>query len=165
MSHENLHFGLFLKNTGRSGNARSARQLLRQAMCSIKKLFHSLLLPTWALFFFFNVCLFILRERDTESRGGADREGDTEAQAGSTPSAQSLTWGSNSRTVRSCPEPKPRVRCSDAQLTEPSGRPRTQTLEIIRNMSPPLGQSGESTLGKRTDVCLLLRVRNLRINI
>ena len=37
---------------------------------------------------------------------------------GSELSAQSLTWGSNSSTARSCPEPK-----SDAQPTEPPRRP------------------------------------------
>ena len=54
------------------------------------------------------------------SEGGAGREGDTESETapGSELSAQSLTWGSNSQTARSCPEPK-----SDAQPTEPPRRP------------------------------------------
>ena len=34
------------------------------------------------LLLFFNVCLFF-RERQSESRGGAEREGDKEAEAGS----------------------------------------------------------------------------------
>ena len=42
------------------------------------------------------------------SGGGAEREGDTESEAapGSELSAQSPTWGSNPRTMRSGPEPK-----------------------------------------------------------
>ena len=43
-------------------------------------------------------CLFILREREREpSRGGAEREGERESQAGL--SAQSLARGSNPRTI------------------------------------------------------------------
>ena len=49
------------------------------------------------------------RERETQNRKQAP---------GSEPSAQSLTWGLNSRTVRSRPELK-----SDAQPTEPPRRP------------------------------------------
>ena len=41
--------------------------------------------------------------------GGAEREGDRESQTGSALSAQTPKWGSNSPTVRSCPELKPRV--------------------------------------------------------
>ena len=62
----------------------------------------------------FNIYLF-LRERETEkeresvSRGGAEREKDIQNQKqapGSQLSTQSPTWGSNSWTVRSCPELK-----------------------------------------------------------
>ena len=55
------------------------------------------------------------------SWGGADREGDTECEAGSRLWAVSTspTRGSNSQTVRSWPGPK-----SDAQPTEPPRRPR-----------------------------------------
>ena len=35
------------------------------------------------------------------SRAWAEREGDTESEAGSEPSAQSPTWGLNSQAVRS----------------------------------------------------------------
>ena len=54
------------------------------------------------------------------SRGGAEREGDTESEAGSRLqlSAQSPTQGSNSRTMISGPELK-----SDAQPTEPPRHP------------------------------------------
>ena len=52
---------------------------------------------------FFNVYFW---ERQCVSRGVAEKEGDTEPQAGSRLSAQSLMRGSNSRTVRSRPEPK-----------------------------------------------------------
>ena len=38
---------------------------------------------------------------ESANRGGAQREGDVESEAGSKLSAQSLTWGSNSQTVRS----------------------------------------------------------------
>ena len=59
---------------------------------------------------FFNVYLFILRDKEQVSRGGAERErereGERGSQAGSMLSAQSRTWCSNSRTVRSWPEPK-----------------------------------------------------------
>ena len=52
--------------------------------------------------------MFILRDREERmSGGGADRE----SQAGSVLSVQSLMWGSNSQTVRSRHEPRPRVGC------------------------------------------------------
>ena len=60
-------------------------------------------------------------QRQSMSRGGAERQGDTESKAGSKLSAQSPTWGSNSQTARSWPEPK-----SDAQLTEPPRHPRKE---------------------------------------
>ena len=63
------------------------------------------------------------------SRGGTEREGETQnpKQApGSELSAQSPTRGSNSRTVRSWPEPK-----SDTQPTEPPRRPRNTTFVMI----------------------------------
>ena len=61
--------------------------------------------------------------------GRAQREGDTESETGpgSELSAQSPTRGSNSRTVRSWPEPK-----ADAQSTEPPRSPNNSTW-IIRN--------------------------------
>ena len=43
--------------------------------------------------FFFNVYLFIVRERYTDSGGKAEREGERESQAELTLSAQSLTQG------------------------------------------------------------------------
>ena len=62
-------------------------------------------------FFFFLINLFTFRERERERereqvhtqwpRKGRDREGERESQADSSLSAQSLTWGLNSRTVRS----------------------------------------------------------------
>ena len=52
------------------------------------------------LLIIFNVYLF-LRERDSVSEGGAERETQTEAAPGSELSAQSLTRGMNSRTMRS----------------------------------------------------------------
>ena len=51
------------------------------------------------------------RERGRTSGRGADREGDTESQAGTMLSVQTWTQGRISRTVRSRPEPKPRVGC------------------------------------------------------
>ena len=61
----------------------------------------------YKIIFFFSICLF-LRERQSVSKGGAEREGDTESKAGSRlwAAAQSLMWGSNSQTMRSWPEPK-----------------------------------------------------------
>ena len=64
----------------------------------------------------FKKCLFIYfeskreRERESTSRGGAEREAERECQADSTLSTQSWMQGSILRTVRSWPEPKPRVR-------------------------------------------------------
>ena len=53
----------------------------------------------------------MLRERESMSSGGAKRKGDRESQAGSTLSAQSLTWDSIPQTVRSGPKLKPGVGC------------------------------------------------------
>ena len=50
-------------------------------------------------------------ERENVSRGGAEIEGEKESQAGPMLSVQSLMWGLNSRSVRSWPEPKSRIRC------------------------------------------------------
>ena len=52
---------------------------------------------------FFKVYLSLT---DRESKGGAEREGDRESQAGSTLSGWSPIWGSNPPTMRSWPEPK-----------------------------------------------------------
>ena len=49
-------------------------------------------------------------ERESTHEQGQRREGEREAQAGSTLSVQSLMRGSNSWTTRSRPEPKSRVR-------------------------------------------------------
>ena len=51
-----------------------------------------------------------LREREHTKWGGAEKKGEREAHAGSVLSAQSLPWGSISRTVRSRHETKSRVR-------------------------------------------------------
>ena len=59
------------------------------------------------------------REREPEQGRGTERETQNKKQApGSELSAQSPTWGSNPRIVRSSPEPK-----SDAYPTEPPRRP------------------------------------------
>ena len=61
------------------------------------------------------------REREIvwAGKGQKERETRNPKQApGSEPSAQSPTWGSNSQTMRSWPEPK-----SDASLTEPTRCP------------------------------------------
>ena len=72
--------------------------------------------------FFKNVYLFLERERENMSRGGAEREGDTESKSNQAPgselSAQSPMWGLNPWTTRSWPELK-----LDAQLTEPLRHP------------------------------------------
>ena len=68
-----------------------------------------------------------LRERDRAWAGEGQRERETQnlKQApGSELSAQSPTRGSNPRTVRSWPEPKP-----DAQPTEPPKRPSSPSLK------------------------------------
>ena len=50
----------------------------------------------------FNIYLFLRdRERQSMSRGGADRGEDTKQAPGSELSAQSLKWGLNSQTMRS----------------------------------------------------------------
>ena len=51
---------------------------------------------------FFNVYLF-LRERERESRGGADREGDTESETGS-------------RLRAICPEPDAGLELTDREI-------------------------------------------------
>ena len=74
--------------------------------------------------FFF--ILFIYFETEIESGGGAGGEvRETESQAGSTLSVQSLMWGSHSWTARSWPEPKSRV--GHLELTEPPGPPLIDT--------------------------------------
>ena len=73
------------------------------------------------VFFFFNVYFIFGTERDRAWTGEGQRERETQNRKqapGSKPSAQSLTRGSNSLTVRSWPEPK-----SEAQPTEPPRRP------------------------------------------
>ena len=50
--------------------------------------------PAYGIFYFLK---FIYFERDRASGGGADREGHREPQAGSTLSAWSPMWGSNSQ--------------------------------------------------------------------
>ena len=72
------------------------------------KFYHIVFPLLSSLFYFFDVYLFILRER--ESRGGTEREGDKESQSGSALPMQSPMWGSNSQSLRSWPEPKSRVR-------------------------------------------------------
>ena len=61
------------------------------------------------LIFFFIFLMFIF-ERERESArvqvGEGQREGDTKSEAGSRLSAQSLMRDSNSRAIRSQPEPK-----------------------------------------------------------
>ena len=66
-----------------------------------------------------NMYLFFRKsQRQSMSRGGAERDGDMESEAGSELSSQNLMWGLNSQTVRSSPEQK-----SDTQLTEPPRHP------------------------------------------
>ena len=48
------------------------------------------------------------REREREQAGEGEAQRERESQAGSVLSAQSLTWDSNPRTVRSWPKLKPR---------------------------------------------------------
>ena len=69
---------------------------------------------------YFLLHLFIF-ERQSTSRGGVEREGDTDPKQapGSQLSAQSPMRGSNSQTARSWPEPK-----SDAQPAEPPRCPK-----------------------------------------
>ena len=79
--------------------------------------------------------LFILRERESMSgRGGRERGRGRKSQAGSALSAWSPLWGSNSQnreitreTVRSRPEPKPRV----GRLTEPPRLPSTASFKLF----------------------------------
>ena len=72
-------------------------------------LYHALICP------FFEVYLFIFRERGREQvrewQRDRERERERESQAGSALPAWSLTWGLNSQTVRSRPVRKPRVGC------------------------------------------------------
>ena len=52
-------------------------------------------------FFFFKFIILRENERVSMSRGGAEREGERESQAGPALSVQSPTWGLNSGAVRS----------------------------------------------------------------
>ena len=73
--------------------------------------------PSVVLFFsilFIIFLKFIYFERENMSRGRAESKGERGSQAGSTPSVQSWTCGSNLQTVRSRPELK-----SDAGLSPP----------------------------------------------
>ena len=86
------------------------------------------------IYFFKFVFIYFERDRDSTSGGGAEREGDRESQAGSALSAWSPLWGSNSQnreitreTVRSRPEPKPRV----GRLTEPPRLPSTASFKLF----------------------------------
>ena len=54
--------------------------------------------------------IYFERECVCAQVGEEQREGETESQAGSALSTKSPTWGSNSRTVKSRPEPKSKVR-------------------------------------------------------
>ena len=65
------------------------------------------LLSCSSSFFLKFISSFWKRLRESTSRGGAERE--KESQVGSTLSMQSLTWGSISQTMSSWPEPKLRV--------------------------------------------------------
>ena len=83
-------------------------------------------------FIFFNVFIYFLdRERQSMSRGGAEREGDTDSEAGSRLWAVSTEPDvgpelRNSGTVRSWPELK-----SDTQPTEPSRNPWAWVFLIL----------------------------------
>ena len=74
------------------------------------------LCPVWvhhktSLDFYFLFCfIYFERQRRHEWGRGRERGRETESHAGSTLSAQSRIQGLNSRTVRSWPEPKSRVR-------------------------------------------------------
>ena len=57
-------------------------------------------------------------KRKNVSRGGGERDADTESKAGSRLSAGSPMWGLNPRAMRSTPGPK-----SDAQPTKPPKHP------------------------------------------
>ena len=87
----------------------------------------------WLIKIFFNVYLF-LTERETERQsmsGEGQRERETQnpkPAPGSELSVQNPTWGLNSQTTRSWPEPK-----SDAPLTGPPRHPKT-LLSLQRSL-------------------------------
>ena len=108
----------------------------------LRVILHSEENHTLISFFFFKfIYLFWERERARkfESRGEAKREaeGERESQAGFAPPVHSPTRGANSRTARSFPEPKSRVRrLTEWTTQEPqhmliSGKfPNSQTLSF-----------------------------------
>ena len=81
---------------------------------------HAVLSFYAVLSFFFFKFTYLFKEREKESRGGTEREGERESQGVSALSVQSLMQGSNSQTVRSWPEQKPRIRCFTDGATQAS---------------------------------------------
>ena len=74
------------------------------------------------------------QRQNVSGLGQREREAQNPKQApGSELSAQSLTWGSNSRAVRSWAEPK-----SDAQLTEPPRHPSFFKLPYLKLNFPSI---------------------------
>ena len=95
-------------------------------------------------FNFCNVYLF-LRQRESMNRRGSEREGDTESEAGSRLSAQSLTRGSNSQTMRSCDLSQSRK----LKPTKPSRCPKikenfksTKRSKTLTKKGIPMSSSG-----------------------
>ena len=83
--------------------------------------------------FIYVYLLFRDRGRQSMSRGGAERQEDTECEAGSRLRAVSTEpspmQGQNSQTARSWPEPK-----SEAQLTEPPRWPPSATSNLFEEI-------------------------------
>ena len=78
------------------------------------------------------------RERENMSRGGAEREGQRESQAGSGLFAWSLTRGLNSWTPKSSPEMKPRVvHLTDWAIQVPQDMGRLWICEVERRKEYP----------------------------
>ena len=87
------------------------------------------------------------RHRQSTSRGGAEREGDRESQAGSEPSAQSLMWGSNSGTVGSWPQQKPSRMLH--RLSHPGARHGPWSLAGQPLCRRPLGEGASQQTQRR----------------
>ena len=134
----------------RNGQAQREKVISSRKKCSFFLFFN----------IFFNFYLFWEREREQAREWGKGKERrERESQAGSEPTAQSPTWGSNPQTASSWPEQKSRVR----GLTD--WAPRSVLSKCV-GKAPPGGQTGAEAHtrlysgGGKTNVSNFLRAHH-----